>query len=224
MHSTAPNPWFSWSFIEDNSELLLTALREHVSITVVAVLLATVVAFPLAIIARRYRLLQGPVLATAGVLYTIPSLVVIALLWPVFGLSPLTVELALAVYALLILLRNFIAGLDAVPDDVVDAARGMGFSNRRVLWRVQVPMALPTMLAGIRIATVSTIGLVTIGALVGHGGFGTLIMSGFTNNFYRAEIATATLACVALAFVAEVALLGVERWATPWAHRRRQVA
>jgi osmoprotectant transport system permease protein len=222
--NTAPNPWLSWEFIQDNRELLLTALREHVSITIVSVLIAIVVAFPLALISRRYRLVQGPVLATAGVLYTIPSLVVIALLWPVFGLNPLTVELALAVYALLILLRNFIAGLDAVPDEVLDAARGLGFSRRRLLWRVEVPMAMPTMLAGVRIATVSTIGLVTIGALVGHGGFGSLILRGFTDNFYRAEILTATLACVVLALLAEVTLLGVERWATPWAHRRRSAA
>jgi osmoprotectant transport system permease protein len=218
----APNPWLSWSFIEDNTELLLTALREHVTITVVAVLMAIVVAFPLALIARRYRLLQGPVLASAGILYTIPALVVIAVLWPVFGLSPLTVEIALAIYALLILLRNFIAGLDGVPQEAVDAALGMGFSARRLLWRVQVPLALPTMLAGVRIATVSTIGLVTIGALVGHGGFGSLIIRGFEDNFYRAEILTATLACVALALVAEALLLGLERWATPWARRRRR--
>jgi osmoprotectant transport system permease protein len=217
----APNPWFSWDFIVDNQELLLTALREHVTITVVAVLMAIVVAFPLALIARRYRFLQGPVLGAAGVLYTIPALVVIAVLWPVFGLSPLTVEIALAIYALLILLRNFIAGLDGVPRDAVDAAIGMGFGPARLLWRVQVPLALPTMLAGVRIATVSTIGLVTIGALVGHGGFGSLIIRGFEDNFYRAEILTATLACVALALVAEALLLGVERRATPWASRRR---
>ena len=217
----APNPWFSWDFIVDNQELLLTALREHVTITVVAVLMAIVVAFPLALIARRYRFLQGPVLGAAGVLYTIPALVVIAVLWPVFGLSPLTVEIALAIYALLILLRNFIAGLDGVPRDAVDAAVGMGFGPARLLWRVQVPLALPTMLAGVRIATVSTIGLVTIGALVGHGGFGSLIIRGFEDNFYRAEILTATLACVALALVAEALLLGVERRATPWASRRR---
>jgi osmoprotectant transport system permease protein len=217
----APNPWFSWGFIRDNQELLLTALREHVTITVVAVLMAVVVAFPLALLARRYRWLEAPVLSTAGVLYTIPALVVIAVLWPVFGLSPLTVEVALAIYALLILLRNFITGLDGVPADVVDAARGMGFGPRRLLWSVQVPLALPAMLAGVRIATVSTIGLVTIGALVGHGGFGSLIIRGFEDNFYRAEILTATLACVVLALVAELLLLGAERAATPWARRRR---
>jgi len=219
-----PNPWFSWAFIRDNQELLLTALREHVSITLVAMVAAIVLAFPLALLSRRYRRLEGPVLALAGVLYTIPALVAIAILWPIFGLSPLTVEIALAVYALLILLRNFIAGLDGVPSDVMEAARGMGFSNRRLLWRVQIPLAVPTMLAGVRIATVSTIGLVTIGALVGHGGFGSLIIRGFEDNLYRAEILTATLACVLLAVLAEVTLLGVERLATPWARRRRAAA
>jgi len=216
-----PNPWFSWAFIRDNQELLLTALREHVTITIVAMLAAIVIAFPLALLARRYRRLEGPVLSLAGVLYTIPALVVIAILWPIFGLSPLTVEIALAIYALLILLRNFIAGLDGVPSEVVDAATGMGFSDRRLLWRVQIPLALPTMLAGVRIATVSTIGLVTIGALVGHGGFGSLIIRGFEDNLYRAEILTATLACVLLAVIAEVSLLGLERAATPWARSRR---
>jgi hypothetical protein len=115
-------------------------------------------------------LTRGPVLALGGVLYTIPALALISILWPVFGLTSVTVTLALAVYALLVVLRNTLVGLEGVPDDVVDAARGMGYGRRRLLWRVELPLALPAIFAGVRLAVVSTVGLVTIGALVGHGG------------------------------------------------------
>ncbi len=180
-------------------------------LTVASVGLAVLVAFPLAVLVRRYRALHGSRPAVSGVLYTIPSLALISLLWPVFGLSPLTVIIALAVYALLVVLRNTVVGLDEVDPAVVDAARGMGMGRGSILWRVEVPLALPTILAGIRIATVSTVGLVTIGALVGYGGFGSLILSGFQQNFWHAQIFTATVACVLLAMVFEVALHRVER-------------
>jgi osmoprotectant transport system permease protein len=133
----------------------------------------------------------------------------------------MTVIVALAVYALLVVLRNTVVGLDEVDSQVIDAARGMGMGDRSILWRVEVPLAVPTILAGVRIATVSTVGMVTIGALVGHGGFGSLILSGFQQNFWHAQILTATLACVLLAVVFEVLLLGVERVSTPWARRER---
>ena len=218
-----PNPWFSWAWVSAHWSDLWAAGVEHVTITVVAVVAALVIAFPLALVARRFRRAEAPILAVAGVLYTIPSLALIGALWPVFGLSPLTVEVALATYAVLIIVRNFIAGLDEVPADVVDAARGMGFGRTRLLWRVELPLALPAVLAGVRIATVSTIGLVTIGALVGYGGFGDLIYTGFQRSTGRAQIMAASLCCVLLAVVAELALLGVQRWLTPWTRRRSEV-
>lgn len=213
----AANPWLSWEYVASHTDELVAAGREHVLLTVASVLLAVVVAFPLAVLVRRYRVLQAPVLGISGVLYTVPSLALISLLWPVFGLSPLTVILALALYALLVVLRNTVVGLDAVDPAVVDAARGMGMDRRGLLWRVEVPLAMPTIVAGIRIATVSTVGMVTIGALVGHGGFGTLILSGFQQNFWHAQIFTATACCVLLAIAFEV-LLHWAQWASaPWA-------
>lgn len=128
--------------------------------------------------------------------------------------------IALAVYALLVVLRNMVVGLQEVPADVLDAANGMGLTDRQILTRVSLPLALPTILAGIRIATVSTVGMVTIGALVGYGGFGTLILSGFQNNFWHAQILTATVCCVLLATLFEVLLLVVERVSVPWTRKQ----
>lgn len=217
MSTEATNPWVSWDYVSTHLPELLAAGREHVLLTVAAVGLAVLVAFPLAILVRRYRFLMGPVLTVSGVLYTIPSLALISLLWPIFGLSPLTVILALALYALLVVLRNTVVGLDEVDPAVVDTARGMGMSRRAILWRVELPLAMPTIIAGVRIATVSTVGLVTIGALVGYGGYGSLILSGFQQNFWHAQIFTATVACVLLAMVFEVALHWIQRRSAPWA-------
>ena len=216
----AANPWISWDYVVDNADALVAAGQEHIFLTVSSVVSAMPLAFPLAVLVRRYRALYSPVLGLSGVLYTIPSLALISLLWPVFGLSPLTVIIALTIYALLVVLRNTVVGLDDVDDTVLDAAKGMGMTGRSVLWRVEVPLAMPTILAGVRIATVTTVGMVTIGALVGYGGFGTLILSGFQQNFWHAQILTATLCCVLLAVVFEVLLHGVERLTTPWARGR----
>lgn len=216
----ASNPWLSWSYVQDYWPELVAAGREHLGLTVGSVLLAIVVAIPLAVLIRRLPVLTGPILGLSGVLYTIPSLALISLLWPVFGLSPWTVIVALAIYGLLVVLRNIVVGLQEVPSDVLDAATGMGLTERQILTRVSLPLAMPTILAGIRIATVSTVGMVTIGALVGYGGFGTLILSGFQNNFWHAQIMTATLGCVILAVFFELVLLLVEKLTLPWTRRR----
>ncbi len=216
----ASNPWLSWSYVQDYWPELVAAGREHLGLTVGSVLLAILVAIPLAVLIRRLPVLTGPILGLSGVLYTIPSLALISLLWPVFGLSPWTVIIALAVYGLLVVLRNIVVGLQEVPGDVLDAATGMGLTERQILTRVSLPLAMPTILAGIRIATVSTVGMVTIGALVGYGGFGTLILSGFQNNFWHAQIMTATLGCVILAVFFELLLLLVEKLTLPWTRRQ----
>ncbi len=216
----ASNPWLSWSYVQDNWAELVAAGKEHILLTVGAVVLAIVLAIPLAMLVRKVPRLSGPVLGLSGVLYTIPSLALISLLWPVFGLSPWTVIIALAVYGLLVVLRNIVVGLDEVPAEVLDAANGMGLTTRQIATRVSIPLAMPTILAGIRIATVSTVGMVTIGALVGYGGFGTLILSGFQNNFWHAQIFTATLCCVLLAVVFEILLLVVERVTVPWTRKQ----
>jgi osmoprotectant transport system permease protein len=161
-----------------------TAIGQHIQLTAIAVGVGLAVSVPLALLARRYRFLTGPILAVSGVLYTIPSIALLYLLGPLTGFtSLLTVEIALVTYTLLILIRNIVTGLDGVSPDVKEAARGMGYTNRAMLWRVEVPLALPSIVAGIRIATVTTIGLVTIAALLSQGGLGSIILDGLSRRF-----------------------------------------
>lgn len=214
-----PNPWISVDYVRDNADAILAALRQHVTLTLVSVALGLLIAVPLALLARHFPLLQTPVVGLAGLIYTVPSLALFAVLAPVTGLSATTVVIGLTAYTLLVLVRNLLAGLDGVPDDVREAARGMGVGPARMLLRVELPLALPTIVAGLRIATVSTVALVTVGVVVGNGGLGQLLFSGFNNNLYRAAIFTATALCVLLALVADLLLLGLERLLTPWARR-----
>jgi len=219
--SAPANPWFTWDYVKDNSEDIRTALEQHITLTLQTIVLGLLVAVPLALVARRWRWLAGPILGAAGVLYTIPSLALFAFLAPFTGTTnPRTVLIGLVIYALLVLVRNIVAGLDSVPEDVREAARGMGYGPARLFWRIELPVALPTIMAGVRIATVSTVALVTVGVITGNGGLGQLIVRGFFNNFYRAEIATATALCLALALTADLALAGLTRVLSPWARRQ----
>ncbi|MDX6196911.1 MAG: osmoprotectant transport system permease protein [Actinomycetota bacterium] len=215
----APNPWISWSYLQDNSDAILAATRQHVTLTAISVGLGLLLAVPLALLAKRSRRLESLILGLAGVIYTIPSLALFAVLAPITGLTEKTVVIGLTAYTLLVLVRNVLTGLQGVPDEVVEAARGMGLGPVRLLLTVELPLAAPAILAGVRIATVSTIALVTVGAVVSNGGLGQLIFEGFNNNFYRAEILTATLLCVLLAAVADALLLAVEWAITPWRRR-----
>ena len=210
-----PNPWFSGQYLQQGRSQLLTALQQHVTITVVAVTVGIVLSLPLALLARRSQVLETLVIGATGVVYTIPSLALFALLVPLTGYSETTAEAALAAYSLVILVRNTVTGLALVPPDVVEAAHGMGLSAGRRLLRVELPLALPSIVAGIRVATVSTISLLTVAAYVGTGGFGQLIDQGFRAD-YRAQIVTACLACVLLALVADALLLLLQRLLTPW--------
>lgn len=214
------NPWFSWQYVHDNRDALLVALREHASLTAEAVLVASLVAIPLAVIAYWYRPLTGPILALSGVLYTIPSLALFAFLAPFIGIGRITVLIGLVLYALLMIVRNALTGLNQVPEDVLDAARGMGYGRFARLLRIELPLAVPGILTGVRLATVSTVALTTVGVLVGHGGLGQLIFHGFRAN-YRAEIGTATVVAVLLALVLDLVLLGFGRLVTPWTRRSR---
>lgn len=215
----APNPWLSWAYLHDNADAILAATKQHVTLTLLSVVFGLLLSLPLALLARRSRRLETVVVGLAGVIYTIPSLALFAVLAPITGLTKTTVVIGLTAYTLLILVRNVLTGLQGVPADVVEAARGMGLGPGRLLLRVQLPLALPAILAGVRVATVSTVALVTVGAVVSNGGLGQLIFEGFNNNFYRAEILTATLLCVALAAVADLLLLLLERLLTPWVRR-----
>jgi osmoprotectant transport system permease protein len=216
----APNPWIDPSYVVDNWDSILRYLGEHVRLTVGAVVLGALIALPLALLARRSRFLAGPVLAVSTIVYTIPSLAMFAFVFPFTGLSAKTVLIGLVAYSLVILVRNFLTGLQGVPDDVREAARGMGYGPLRLFWQIDLPLALPAFMAGLRIATVSTVALTTVGVLVGHGGLGQLITGGFNANFYRAEIVTGAVGCVLLALAADVLLAGVERVLTPWARVR----
>jgi len=216
------NPWFTWQYVKDNSDDLKHALITHIELTVVSVLIAIVISFPLALLCYRYRRFSGPVLGLTGVLYTIPSIALFAFIapFPVFGLRKRTVVFGLVLYALLVLVRNMLVGLQNVPDDVRESARGMGYGRNRLLWKVELPVALPTIMAGVRVATVSTVALVTVGVLVGEGGLGQLILRGFNNNFYRAEILTASVLTVALGLAFDLLLSLATRLLTPWSRRR----
>src|SRR5436309_9024318 len=218
-YADTDNPWFSWQFIQQNTDAVLAALREHVQLTAEAVLLATLVAIPLAVIGYWFRPLTGPILALTGVLYTIPSLALFALLAPFLGVGRATVLVGLVTYALLVIVRNTVAGLTQVPEPVRDAARGMGYGRFARLWRIELPLALPGILTGLRLATVSTVALVTVGVLVGHGGLGEFLIVGFRAG-YKAEITTATTIIFGLGLVLDLVLAGVGRLLTPWARRR----
>jgi osmoprotectant transport system permease protein len=213
----APNPWFDAGYVVDNWNSIVGYAGQHVRLTVGAVVLGALIALPLALLARRAKGLSGPVLGLSSIIYTIPSLAMFSFLAPFTGpLSATTVLIGLTLYTLVILVRNFLAGLQSVPDDVREAARGMGYGPARLFVQVDLPLALPAFMAGLRIATVSTVALVTVGVITGNGGLGQLIVGGFNSNFYRAEIVTGALGCVLLALVADLLLAGAERLLTPW--------
>ncbi|WP_433388303.1 ABC transporter permease [Micromonospora sp. KLBMP9576] len=214
------NPWFSWQYVRDNSDTILAAVREHASLTGRAVLIAAVIALPLAVVAYWYRSLAGPVLALTGVLYTVPSLALFAFIAPYLGIGVATALIVVVLYALLVIVRNAVAGLNQVPPEVREAAEGMGYGRWGRLFRVELPLALPGILTGLRLATVSTVALVTVGVVIGRGGLGQLIFAGFQNNFYKAQIMTGTLLCVLLALALDLALAGAGRLLTPWLRRR----
>lgn len=215
----ADNPWVSWDYVVTNWPEIVRALTQHVTLTIQAVAIAVVLAFPLALVARSWQRLEGPVIGAAGVLYTIPSLALFGLLAPITGIGRTTVLIALVAYALLILVRNTVVGLKAVPPEVRDAARGQGYGPVRQLLTVEIPVALPTIVVGIRLATVTTVALVTVGVVVGYGGLGQLMFRGLYRD-YRAEVFTATVLCLVVALVADVLLWAAGQLLTPWARRR----
>lgn len=211
----ATEPWIRWNWVGDHVDLILGALAQHVELTVIAVGVGLLVAIPIGVLAWRYRGSRAPVLGLAGALYTVPSLALFALLVPWTGLTVLTAEIGLVSYTLLILVRNIVVGLDGVPAEVRDAALGMGYRPLRQLLRVELPLALPVIIAGLRIATVTTIGLITITALIGEGGLGQLLYDGLQRDF-RTPLVVGSVLSVALAVVADLSLALVQRLLTPW--------
>ena len=213
--------WLYWPWVEDHTDEIRQRLVEHIELTVLAVLFGLLIALPLALLSVRYRRLYGPVITVTGVLYTIPSLALFALLLPLTGLTRTTALIPLTAYTLLILVRNIVTGLDGVPPDVKDAAVGMGYSRTRQILRVELPLALPAIIAGIRIATVTTIGLVTITAYIGQGGLGQLMLDGLQRDF-RTPLTVGIVLSLVLAVIADLLLVGAQRLATPWTRAGRK--
>jgi osmoprotectant transport system permease protein len=213
------NAWICPEYLQTRRSELIDAVATHLFITVVSVLIGFVLALPLAVVAHRLRPAQPLLVGLTTAIYTIPSLALFSLLLPFTGLSQTTVIIGLVLYSLTILVRNMLAGLSGVPDDALDAARGMGFSSAGMFWRVELPLALPALVAGLRVATVSTVALTTVGTVVGNGGLGDLIANGLRSNF-KAEVLTASVLCVVLALVLDVTLLGAQRALTPWRRTR----
>ena len=219
----ADESFFRWEWVFDHLDDIWDKTAEHIMLTVIAVTVGLAISLVLSLIALRYRRTYAPITWATGILYTIPSLALFAFLVPITGLSVLTAEIGLVSYTLLILIRNIVAGINGVPPSVIEAARGMGYTRRRLFTSIELPLALPVIIAGIRIAAVTTIGLVTVTALIGLGGLGFFILRGL-NLFYSpvgtTQIVVGTVLSVVLAVAVDLALVGVEKAATPWSRRK----
>jgi osmoprotectant transport system permease protein len=222
----AANPFFRWSYVTGQWGQIQGDLVQHIELTLIAVAVGTVIAIPLAVAAYRYRVVRTPVFGVASALYIIPSLALFAVLGGIIpgGYVPphswITAEIALVGYTLLILIWNTVAGLNAVPGDAREAATGLGYSRTGSLLRVELPLALPYIFAGLRVATATVIGLVTVTALIGLGGLGQQITYGF-NIAYNTPIIVGLVLSIALAAVADLLLVGAQRLAVPWSRTRR---
>jgi osmoprotectant transport system permease protein len=209
-----------WDWLSRNIDVVLSDLWQHIEITVAALALGAAIAFPVGLIAYRWRRSYPPILAITQVLYTIPSLALFVLLINAVGLGTQPVIIGLAIYSLVILVRNLVEGLRGVPPEVTDAATAMGYKETKRLFAVELPLALPAIVAGLRVATVSTISLVSVGALIGSGGLGQLFIHGFQID-NPIEIWTGILLTVVLALVADLLIVGGGRLLTPWTRAAR---
>ena len=218
------NRGFCLSWVQDNwNSVLWPAVRQHIELTAIAVVIGFVIAFGLALLAHRRRGFETPITVSTGVLYTIPSLALFQILvgFSFLGLNRLTVEIALVSYTLLILFRNTLEGLRGVPAEVREAALGMGLTRRQILTRVELPLALPAIVAGLRIATVTVISLATVAAFIDDEGLGSPIFRAIQSNVFKTELFAAGGLAVILALLADAALVLAQRLVTPWARRQR---
>ena len=215
-------PFIDWSWIEGHLDDVYDKLLQHLQLLVVPMVAGFLISLVLAVLALRRPGTVGPVTLATGLLYTVPSLAAFAVLRPIFGLSLLTAVIPLTTYTLLILYRNTVAGLRSVPPEIHEAAEGMGYTARTRLLRVELPLAVPLIMAGIRLASVTTIGLVTVASVIGadkFGGFGQFITEGQQTSF-PTKIYLGGVLSVLLAFTVDGLLVLVERWLTPWARVR----
>jgi osmoprotectant transport system permease protein len=207
-----------WAWVGDHLDEIWQRTVEHVQIALIAIVVGSLLSFVLSVIAVRFRWTFKPITRVGSILYTIPSIALFSLLLPFTGLGLLTAEIALVSYTIFILVSNTVAGLDAVPAPVKEAADAMGYTWWRRLMTVEFPLALPTVIAGLRIASVTVIGLVTVAALIGNGGYGALINDGLQRSF-PTPIVIGSVLSVAFALVVD-GLLAFALWAlTPWRRR-----
>ena len=213
-----PDSFIWWEWIGNHTDDIWAATVEHLQLTAIAVGVGFVLSVLFSVVALRYRRSYPVITGISGVLYAIPSIALFAMLVPVTGLSVLTAEIGLVSYTLLILIRNIVAGIDGVPASVKEAADGMGYTPARRFLSVDLRLAAPSIIAGLRIATVTTIGLVTITALIGYGGYGDFINDGLSRQF-STPIVVGSVLSILLAVVADLALVAVGWLVTPWARR-----
>jgi len=212
-------PFIRWSWIWSHLDEIWQRTLEHLTLTGIALLVGFGLSLLLAVVALRYRASLSPITWIAGIFYTIPSIALFAFLVPFTGLSIVTAEIGLVSYTLLILIRNIVAGIDGTPGSVREAALGMGYTNRRILWEIQVPLAVPVIVAGLRVASVTTVGLVTVTSLIGQGGYGVFIKRGLGRSF-ETEILVGTVLSILLAMILDYLLVRLERRSAPWAQTK----
>ena len=213
--ANGPDSFIWWDWIGNNADLIWLRTVQHLQLTAVALGVGLVISVVLAMVSLRWRRTYAPITWMSGVLYSIPSVALFAFLVPITGLGFVTAEIGLVSYTLLILVRNIVAGVDGVPADVRDAANAMGYTPFRRFVAVDLRLATPTIVAGLRIASVTVIGLVTVTALVGSGGYGVFILDGLSRSFTTPIVVGASLS-IALAVGVDVALIAMQRLLTPW--------
>ena len=214
-----PDEVFCFDWARDNIDRFGTPTVQHLEMVVLSLVLGLAIAFALALLAHRVRWLQPPLLAATGVLYTIPSIAFFFLLLPITGLGRDTAIVVLAAYTLQIIYRNTMVGLANVPESAREAARGMGFTDRQILWRVELPLAIPEIVAGLRIAALSTVAIATLAVFIGAGGLGTQIY-GSGNLTFPTSILIAAAIVMSMALALDAVLLTVQRLTTPWRRAR----
>ena len=215
---TGRNPLVRWDWVTGEWDQIQTALVQHLQLTFLSIFFGILLSGALAFVALRYRWTLSPITGFTGFLYTIPSVALFGLLVPYTGLAARTAVIALTLYTLLILVTNTVAGFQSVPRPVIEAANGMGFTPFRRVMRVELPLALPYIITGLRIATVTTVGLVTIAAIIGQGGLGRLILDGLQRTFWTPMVVGSVLSVV-LALLLDLLIFAAGIFATPWMRR-----
>jgi osmoprotectant transport system permease protein len=218
MVAQADEPLVRWDWLADHTDELWERTVQHLTLTVVSMCLGLVLAAGLAALIRRWRWTNGPITALNTLLYAMPSVALFAALIPWLGTGLAVPTVALTTYSLVVLTPYLVASFDGVPDASIDAANGMGYTARQRFWRVEVPLAMPTIIGGVRIATVTIIGLVTVGGLFDLGGFGNLIDNGLTRDFPTLIVVGVVLSVV-LATIADLVLVVAGRFLSPWRYR-----